>query len=234
MQDMTELYLAAALFMGLHLVISGTVLRRIITDMIGEKVYMALFSLASIGAIVWLAMSYNDAVVSAENTVYWQAPLWLAHSGALILLAAFLIGVPGLLTPNPTAVGGEAAAEKEDAVQGMVRITRHPFLWSVIIWAAFHLGVNGDRASQALFGTFLTVALVGTFSIDRKRAKKMGESWRKFAGQTSNLPFVAILSGRTKLALGEIGWWRPLAAVVLWAAVLMTHEMVFGVSPFLR
>jgi len=232
MQDMTVLYLAALLFMALHLLVSGTVLRRIITDIIGEKAYLAVFSLASVGAIIWLVMSYNAAVTSAENEIYWQAPAGLLHMGSLVMLLALLLAVPGLLTPNPTAVGAEAVASRENAVQGMVRITRHPFLWGVVIWALFHLAANGDRASQAFFGTFATVAFFGTFSIDHKRARKMGAAWKGFAQRTSNLPFWGIIRGRTGFSLKEIGWWRIAAAVTVWAALLFGHEWLFGVSPF--
>lgn len=232
MQDMTVLYLAALTFMALHLLVSGTVLRRILTDLIGERPYLGVFSLASLIAIIWLVMSYNTAVTSAENVVYWQAPAGLLHSGSLVLLFAFLLAVPGLLTPNPTAVGAEAVAERENAVQGMLRITRHPFLWGVALWALFHLGANGDRASQAFFGAFLTVALFGTVSIDHKRARKMGAAWKDFARQTSNIPFWAIIRGRTSFSLREIGWWRIAAAILVWGALLFGHEWLFGVSPF--
>jgi len=39
--------------------------------------------------------------------------------------------------------------------------------------------------------------------------------WRTFASATSNVPFAAILVGRQRLAIGEIGWWRLATAAVL-------------------
>ena len=137
--------------------------------------------------------------------------------------------VPGLTTPNPTSVRQEAALDRPDVVSGMLRITRHPFLWGVAIWAAGHLLVNGDVASLILFGSLLVLALFGTASIDAKRRRALGAKWDAFAAQTSNLPFAAIASGRQRLSLGEIGWWRIGLAVVVWAALAWAHPYLFGV-----
>jgi len=77
-------------------------------------------------------------------------------------------------------------------VRAMLRVTRHPFLWGVAIWAVGHLLVNGDRASIVLFGGMLILAVSGTSSIDAKRRRKLGDKWDAYAAQTSNVPFAAI------------------------------------------
>jgi uncharacterized membrane protein len=148
-----------------------------------------------------------------------------------ITFAAFLLAVPGLLTPNPTSVRQEATLERPDAVKGMLRVTRHPFLWGVALWAAGHLMVNGDLASLVLFGSLLLLALFGPLSIDAKRRRALGAKWDAFAAQTSGVPFAAIAQGRQKLAVGEIGWWRIGLAVVIWASLIWAHPLLFGVSP---
>ncbi|MFI4936425.1 MAG: NnrU family protein [Caulobacterales bacterium] len=125
----------------------------------------------------------------------------------------------------------EATLSKPDAIKGMLRITRHPFLWGVAIWAAGHLMVNGDRAGLVLFGTLLALAVVGTFSIDAKRRRALGDTWDAFARQTANIPFAAVVQGRQKLSIGEIGWWRIGLAVLIWAAMIFGHPYAFGVSP---
>lgn len=229
---MTSLVAASLLFIVIHLLVSGTTLRDRIVGAIGDRPYSVLFSVTSLIAVVWMCIAYNGAVVSAENVFYWQAPVGLLHSGSIILLVAFLFAVVGIATPSPTAVGGEHLLEKADAAQGILRITRHPFLWSIVVWAAFHAGVNGDRASQVFFGAFFLVALAGTFSIDGKRTRKLGALYDTYKQQTSNVPFAAILSRRNRLALREIKWWLVLAAIAAWAIVLYGHFWLFGVSPF--
>ncbi|MFA7264500.1 MAG: NnrU family protein [Caulobacter sp.] len=226
---MTGLIAAAAFFVLLHLLVSGTTLRGALVRSIGEGAYMGLFSLASIGGLVWLGWSY--AQVKGTGTVYWDLGPGARHGAVALMLLALLLAVPGLLTPNPTSVKQEGALDKPDAVKGMLRITRHPFLWGVAIWALAHLLANGDLPAVILFGSLLALAVLGTASIDAKRKKALGPKWDAFAAQTSGAPFAAILSGKQKLALGEIGWWRLLLAVVVWAALLWGHPFLFGVSP---
>jgi uncharacterized membrane protein len=226
---MTMLIAAAAVFIGLHLLIAGTRLRDAIVGAIGEGPYMGLFSLASAGGIVWLVISYNMAF-AAGSEVLWDFGPGVSHLGIIVVAVAFLLAVSGLLTPNPTAVGQQAAAAQEPT--GILRITRHPFLWGVALWAAFHVAANGDVASVVFFGTFLVLAVFGTFSIDAKRARKMGEAWAAFARQTSNVPFAAILGGRNTLKLGEILTFRQAAAAGAFLALLFLHAWAFGASPF--
>jgi len=76
--------------------------------------------------------------------------------------------------------------------EGIVRVTRHPFLMGVGLWAVVHLVANGDVASFIFFGAFAVTALAGTVSIDAKRRHALGPGWRSFAAQTSIVPFAAI------------------------------------------
>jgi uncharacterized membrane protein len=229
---MGMLIAAAAVFLGIHLLVAGTRARDAITGTIGENAYMGLFSLASLGGIVWLVLAYNWAQAGGENELVYDLGVGVRHLAPLVVLLAFLLAVPGLLLPNPTSVRQEGAAAREDAVKGVLAITRHPFLWGVTLWAGMHLLVNGDTASVLFFGTFLVLALLGTFSIDAKRRRKLGAAWDGFAARTSNLPFAALVSGRAKLKWREIIDWRLAVAVVLYLALLFGHQTLIGVSPF--
>lgn len=227
---MANLIAAAAFFVLIHLVVSGTRVRDGLVARLGQGPYMGLFSLASVAGLVWLGFAFAEGRASAWNVAYW-APGPATRGVQLILqLIALLLIFPGLTTPNPTSVRQEGALERPDVVKGMLRITRHPFLWGVAIWATGHLLVNGERASLVLFGAMLLLALFGTASIDAKRRRALGPTWDSFAAQTSNVPFAAILAGRQKLVLGEIGWWRILVAVALWAGLAWAHPMLFGVA----
>jgi uncharacterized membrane protein len=112
----------------------------------------------------------------------------------------------------------------------MLRITRHPFLWGVVLFCAGHLAMRTDPASLVLFGTLLVVAVLGTFSIDAKLKLRYGAAWERFAGQTSNLPFAAIAAGRQRLAPGEIGWLRLLASLAVWGLLVWRHASLSGGS----
>jgi uncharacterized membrane protein len=228
---MTMLLAASVFFLAIHLLVSGTFIRGVIVGAIGEGPYMGAFSLASVAGIVWLAISYNGATAEGSEQLWNLGPA-VTHMGIPVIALAFLLGVSGLLTPNPTSIGMESVAARPEAVSGVLRITRHPFLWGVAIWSAFHLAANGDAASVLFFGTFLALALLGTVAIDGKRSVKMGEAWVPFAKATSNVPFLAILMGRNSLRLGELISVRQLAALAVFLGVLFFHARLFGVSPF--
>jgi uncharacterized membrane protein len=228
---MEQLIVACIFFLAIHLLVSGTPWRDQIVAAIGEGPYAGLFSLASVGGIVWMAASYNAALIG-DNPMLWDLGEGVRHAGGLVVALAFLFVIPGLLAPNPTAVGQAALSARKDIVTGMLRITRHPFLWGVAIWAGFHFAANGDLASAYFFGSFLVLAVLGTFAIDGKRRRRDPEQWNGFASQTSNIPFAAILLGRNRLVLSELLGWRQALAILLFFAVMFTHHLVFGVSPF--
>jgi len=229
---MSNLIAASLVFLGIHVLISGTRLRDAITGAIGEGPYLGAFSLASILAIVWFASAYNAAALSPDNRVLYDLGIGMRHLAIPVVALAFLLGVQGLLAPNPAAVRQGSAAASEGTVKGVLRITRHPFLWGVMIWSAFHLAVNGDLASVIFFGTFLLLAFLGTLLIDAKRRRKLGAVWQSYSYKTSNLPFAAALSGRNRLKIGESFGRRFWIAGAIFVVVLFAHAWLFGASPF--
>jgi len=67
-------------------------------------------------------------------------------------------------------------------------------------------------------------------SIDRKRRRTLGARWDAFEKQTSRLPFVAILTGRTRFELTEFRVWQVVLAVALYLGVFWLHGII-GPSP---
>ena len=225
---MAWLVLGALFFVGIHLLISGTRLRDVLVARLGEGPYRGLFSVLSLIGIVWMSWAYNEA----PTVLLWGRVEGLVPITMALVFLAFLIGVPGLLIRSPTAVGGETAGVGGGPdVRGILRVTRHPFLWGVMLWAAGHLIANGDVASLIFFGAFLVLAAVGQGQIDAKRSRQWGESWRSFAAVTSRAPFAAIAAGRNAFRLSEIGWWRIAVAIVLFVALMGLHPWLFDTMP---
>ncbi|WP_270938204.1 NnrU family protein [Falsiroseomonas oryzae] len=218
---MTLLILAAALWLFIHIGISGTKLRDAVVARLGEGRFMIAFSVASVVSIVLLVLAWQNA----ETSFLWAAPPWLRWILALLMLPAFVLFMASHKR-NPTAVGGKGLGEEPRGIQ---RVTRHPMLWSFTIWALVHLLGNGDTASLVFFGAFLATALAGMPSIDAKLARRHGAAWEGFAARTSIVPFGAILAGRNRLVLSEIGWMPPVVGLLLWAALLHFHRGIFGV-----
>ncbi len=219
---MILLLLAAILWVFLHIGVSGTRLREAAVARAGsEGRFVLAFSIASVVSIVLLVSAYN----AAGTTFLWSAPAWLRWIIAILMLPVFVLFMASHKR-NPTAMGNKGLGEE---ARGIQRVTRHPMLWSFATWAMLHLIANGDTASLLFFGTFAVTALAGMPSIDAKLARRHGATWAGFAKQTSILPFGAILAGRNRLVLAEIGWMPPVIGIVLWAALLHFHRTVFGV-----
>jgi uncharacterized membrane protein len=220
---MLSLVAACAYFLLIHFGVSGTRLREGLVRRLGEGPYRGLFSLATFAGLVWMARAYAHA----PRIELWGELLKLRPLVFVVTLLAALLVVIGVSTPNPTSVGAEGKlAEGASAVRGITRITRHPFLWGVALWALMHLIVNGDLASMVLFGSLLLLSLAGTAGIDAKRRRRFGEAWEAFARRTSNVPFAAIAAGRNELApaLREIGLLRLVIALVIYAALFVIHN----------
>jgi uncharacterized membrane protein len=112
----------------------------------------------------------------------------------------------------------------------MIRITRHPIMWGVMLWALAHVLARADMKSLIFFGGLFLVALLGTLSMDRR--KRANPDFVRFAAVTSHVPFVAIAQGRNRLVWSEIGWLRPAIGLVAFAVLLAAHRWLFGVPPY--
>ena len=223
---MTSILLAAIFFLGIHLLVSGTTLRDRLVAGIGERAYLAVFALASLAGISWLCASW----AAHEPVAPWWNGRSLLHPAYGVVFIACQLVVIGLTTPSPTAAGGEKLLTSADPARGILRVTRHPFLWGVAIWSGMHLLLNPDPPAFLLFGTFAVLALVGPRSIDAKRARAHGEAWERFAAVTSNLPFAAIAQGRNSFVLAELGWWRIALGAAVFVGLLYAHPWVSGVA----
>lgn len=221
-----SLLLAAIFFAGIHLGVAGTTIRDRAIAALGQSGYRVAFSIATVVGLAWLVTAYNRA----PYVVTWGMLEWWKPFAIILMLPASLLVVIGLTTPNPTAVAQENRLAQPP--QGIVRVTRHPFLTGVGLWALVHLIGNGDVASLVFFAVWAVVALAGTVSIDRKRRRLLDGAWEPFAAQTSIVPFAAIVAGRNRFSPGEIGVWRWGAAVIVYVLMLVGHADVVGVSPF--
>ncbi|MGH8441612.1 MAG: NnrU family protein [Nevskiaceae bacterium] len=224
---MTNLALAAVAFAAMHLLIAGTRTRGILVARLGERAFLGLFSAASAGVLGWLIWAY--AQVRQPMLTPLTDLRWLS---AVLVLVAFTFIVLGLTTPGPTIVGGAKLMTREDPARGIHRVTRHPFLWGIALWALVHALFNPEQANLWFFGTFVFVATVGTFSIDAKREAAYGEAWERYVQLTSNIPFAAIAQRRNRLVLAEIGWVRLGAALAAYLVLSLLHARFFGLPPF--
>jgi uncharacterized membrane protein len=208
----THLLLATAAFLGTHLV-SSTPLRPRLVAALGEWPYRGLYSLAAFVTLAWMIWAY----ATAPHEHLWQGPRMLPY---LAMPLAFVLLACGYWR-NPTMVGADRLLKSAQPARGIIRVTRHPIMWALMLWAGSHLVARGDSKALVFFGAFLLLAALGTLLMDSR--KKANPDWARFAAVTSNIPFLAIAQGRNRIVWPEIGWLRPLIGIAAFLAVLAIH-----------
>ncbi|MEX2240089.1 MAG: NnrU family protein [Burkholderiales bacterium] len=224
MDSTLYLIIATLVFLGIH-VLPSTPLRTLAVRALGERGYLSLFSLASLAGLAWMSMAYGRAPFEG---------LWpgLRLVPIAVLPLAFVLLACGLLVSNPTVLGQAGVLKREDPARGILRITRHPVMWAIMLWAAAHILAIGSLQAMIFFGGLLLLAAAGTTLQDARKAKLLGEDWKRFAALTSNVPFLAVAQGRNRVVWREIGWVRPAVGLAAFAALLWQHAWLFGVRPY--
>lgn len=225
-ETLFPLILAAVSFVGSHFFLSSTPARGRLVAKLGKWGFAGFYSVVAAGMFAWMFVSYSRAPL----VDLWHGTAW-AHNLALALMpvVASLL-VCGALTPNPTAVGGASLLSRDDPAPGIFKLTRHPVMWAVALWAALHILSTGDAASVIFFGALTVLAIGGMVHMDARGRHGGGDGWSRLAAVTSLVPFAAAAQGRTRISLSEIGWWRILLGLALYAVAMFGHERFAGVD----
>ena len=219
-----ELLIVACLaFLVTHLGISGTPLRTMLRNALGETPYLGVYSLLSLGTLG--AMVYGYAQVPHTDFNWYPSITAYKVAKVLVLLSLVTI-VMGTQVKNPTAVHSEQALDNE--VSGLLKITRHPVQWGILLFACGHLLANGDTASILFFGTLVLLSFFGMLSMDQRRRRETDPKWQVFMEKTSMVPFVALISGRLRFTADDINWVGLMVSFALYAALYWLHDLVSG------
>jgi len=218
---MTMLLAATAAFLLTHFVTS-TPLRASLVRALGEWPYRGLYSAVAFVTLGWMIWAYGDAP---------RVRLWpgLRLVPLAVMPFAFVLIACGYWR-NPTMVGADRLLASADPARGMIRITRHPLMWGVMLWSGAHVLARGDVKAVIFFGGLFLLAAGGTLAMDRR--KRANPDFARFAAVTSNVPFVAIAQGRNRLDWGEIGWLRPAIGLALFGLFFAAHAALFGARPW--
>ena len=223
-KGLLSLVIAGIAFCGSHVLLSSTRLRGSLRDQLGERGFLAVYSLTSLAVFAWFVAAY----ATAPTIMLWPRQRWTALVPVLVMPLAAILLVAGYSTRNPTAVGMERSARADDPAPGILSVTRHPVMWAIGLWAVAHLIANGDLSSVLFFGSLAVLALGGTVLIDRKKQLALGSNWPRLTEVSSNLPFAALVAGRTKLRWRDIGILRIAAGLLLYAVLYLAHPIFTG------
>jgi uncharacterized membrane protein len=150
--------LASAAFVASHLGLSAAPPRGGLVARLGEKGFQVLYALLAMLALGAMIAAYSYA---SHHLYLWPPGPGVRHLPLLVMPLALILIAGGVLTPNPSATGMTSALDRPEPAQGVLRVTRHPVMWGVGLWAAIHIVANGDLASLWFFGGFLLTALGG-------------------------------------------------------------------------
>lgn len=217
--------LAAVAFLGGHFLLSMAAVRRAVVERLGRPAFLGIYGVTATATLIWLIRAYGRAPYQE----LWGDPLWARYLVIMLMPLAAVLLVCGALTPSPASLLGTKALVRHDPAPGIIKITRHPVMWAIALWAALHLIANGDGASAILFGTFLILALGGMAHMEARHGAEHDANWRRLRAVTSAIPLGAVLGGRARIDLGGIGWWRLGAGVVFYLVLLFGHGWAIGI-----
>ena len=225
---MLEFFAALFVFVLTHVVPARPGLRRRLVDALGQRTYLALYSVLSLALLAWLI----SAAARAPEIVLWDKSSWQTVLALIAVPLGLALIFAGLIKPNPLSVSLSTDGY-DPARPGLLAITRHPVLWGFSLWGVAHIAVNGDLVGSILFGALTLFALLGTVILDRRKARLMGEAeWRRLAAGTGNLPFAAVVQGGARLSTDQALTDGIVAAVVVSAALLAGgHLWLLGADP---
>ena len=223
--NFTPLLAATASFVLSHFILSFGPVRSRLAGRMGEQAFLIFYSAVAFATFAWMCIAYARAPFHD----LWGDPRWARWVTVAVMPFASILATCGVATANPGAVGfGRLLVDGRGPI-GIQKVTRHPVMIAIALWAALHLMTNGDMASLILCGGMLALTLGGIWHIEAKRAASGNEAWARFVAASSVVPLAAIVSGKTQVTLREIGWNRIAAGVVVYFVLLFGHRIVIDV-----
>jgi uncharacterized membrane protein len=213
--DLITLAAANAAFVGSHFAMSHP-LRAPMVKALGAGGFTLAYTVVSFATLGWVARAFanSDAVdLPGSGEAGWIAATIITWF-AMVLLAGSLIGNPALPTPMAEA---QARAEPK----GVFRVTRHPMMWGIALWALSHMVLFWSTRTMITAFAMGVLALVGSKLQDGKKAQLMGDSWAEWSSRTSYWPrleqFFSV--GAAPLVAGTVLWLAG-SWVHLWHAAI--------------
>ncbi|MEQ9642691.1 MAG: NnrU family protein [Alphaproteobacteria bacterium] len=213
---MIHFAVAVVCFLLLHSLPARPAWRARLVSAVGERTYLVAYSVLSVVLLVWVIR----AALAAPYVALWPPAAWQAWVAMMGTAPAFAVLGAAALQPNPLSAAFVTGDFDPDR-PGIVGLLRHPVLFGAGLWALAHLPANGDVVSVVLFGGLALFAAGGTFLLDRRHRRRLGENaWHDLDQARRGVrPDARMIVG----AMAGLAAW--------FAMVLGLHEWLFGVGP---
>jgi uncharacterized membrane protein len=200
--DLINLLAANVAFVGSHFIMSHP-LRGPMVRALGEKGFSLAYTAVSFATLAWVYFAFTAAPpadLPGSGDAGWIAATLLTWP-AMVLLAGSFAGNPALPTPMAEA---QARAEPK----GVFRVTRHPMMWGIGLWAISHMALFWSTRTMITAAAMGILALVGARLQDGKKAALMGDAWGEWSSRTSYWPRLGQMFsvGAVPLAAGTVLW----------------------------
>lgn len=200
--DIINLIAANIAFVGSHFAMSHP-LRAPLVKALGAGGFQGAYTVVSFATLAWVYFAFvaaPPADLPGSGEIGWIIATLLTWP-AMVLLASSFIGNPALPTPM-------AEAQTRAEPKGALRVTRHPMMWGVGLWAVSHMVLFWSTRTMVTALAMGILALVGARFQDAKKEVLMGEAWAEWESKTSYWPRWGQLFsvGAVPLIAGSVLW----------------------------
>jgi uncharacterized membrane protein len=227
MEPVAEIALWTGLFVGTHFLLSSGPIRAWLVGLVGAQPFRGIYSLIAIGTFIPMVLAFGHNKHAGAMLWYLRnypaarALTWVLMFAAVILLVA------GLINPNPAAIGAPA----RNRPTGILKITRHPSFTAFVCFGLGHLLMNGWAGDIIFFGGFAVLGIAGGIHQDHRKLQEIGAPYREFLAATSFFPGAALIGGRVKWSSSDMPWTAVAVGIAVTIMLVTFHPRMFGGSP---
>jgi uncharacterized membrane protein len=219
--------LLALAFVGSHLGLATHPIRSRLVAWFGEWGFRWFFFFVAATSFALLTVYYADhradgplGLALGENPVLRWPLVSIVVVGVVMMAGAFARYSGG---PYDLIDAGTTRPPR-----GLERVTRHPFLTGIALFAGAHALLATHLVSTLAMLALATLAVVGAYHQDAKLRRSRGAPFAAYVASTSAVPFAAILAGRQRLVWRELPWGAFLAGVAVAAGLRSVHADILA------
>lgn len=226
MKSVAVIFFLWLVFGGTHIIGSSIPVRTVVIRRIGNLAYKGLYSLVALAT--FMALCYFFFTHKHAGYLLYNPGYLLELLANLLMLAAFVILLQGLVSANPMTTHAELSGKYVSSGHGIQRLTRHPQNFAFALFGLAHLLANPYVGDWIFFGGFIVYGIVSAMHQDQRQRATGNEEIKKFLDDTSAIPFAAIVKGKQRVGLDEYYPPALVAAIVIFILLKLLHPMLFG------
>lgn len=211
-----NLVVATVAFVATHFIMSGP-LRPVLASRFGAQGFLLLYSLISIATFAWAVIAFDR--VDSDFTL-WNGMATITWAlASLLTITALVLLIPSFVR-NPALPGKSAAGVGTWIPVGVFRVTRHPMMWGIALWALGHMIASPSPRVLILMAGLILLALLGSHFQDKRKVAQNKREFSPWQRRTTFWPQLRELAGLKKI------W---LLAFLVWFIATWLHYHLFGI-----